>query len=172
MAFEAAEFPDLHRFFNRIFEEYTARRAGYGAMLRSWMLEICVRLHRLEERNYSRESLGNRLKGFRQIKPALDYLEQNYKEPIDLGTVADLLSLSPSRTRHLFKQYTGKRFLEYLTFVRIQQAKRLLATGDRSVTEIYWACGFQSSASFYRSFQQLVGLPPSLYRERHQSRES
>lgn len=164
---EENDFPDLHRFFNQLFAEYTVRRSGYETLLRSGLMDLSVRLHRLEENHYSSELLGSRLRGFRQIKPALDYLEQHFKEEIELKDIAAILSLSPSRTRHLFKQYTGKRFVEYLTFVRIQHAKRLLATSSLTVTEIYLSCGYQSSAPFYRSFQLLVGLTPSQYRERH-----
>jgi AraC-like DNA-binding protein len=154
----------LPRFFESMLEEYEARKTGYGALLRSRMLDLCVRLHRLEESLHTRESWNGMLKRLHQVKPARDFIERHFREPLKLQDLAAVLSLSESRTRHLFKASVGKGFKEYLAFARIQEAKRMLAKSDMSVTDIYLASGFQSSAPFYRSFQQLVGYSPLQYR--------
>ncbi|RED61771.1 AraC family transcriptional regulator [Cohnella lupini] len=159
-------FPDLETFFRSLMQEYESKRSSYEALLRSKMLELCVRLHRLEETYYSKENWNGMLRSLSKIKPALEFVEKHYAEPIDLHDLASVLSLSESRARHLFKECVGKGFKEYLAFVRIQQAKRMLSQGDLSVTDIYMACGYSSSAPFYRTFQQLVGLSPLQFRNR------
>jgi AraC-like DNA-binding protein len=106
------------------------------------------------------------LRSLSKIKPALEYVETHYADQIELRDMADVLSLSESRARHLFKESVGKGFKEYLAFVRIQQAKRMLSQSDLSVTDIYLACGYASSAPFYRAFQQLVGVSPLRFRNR------
>lgn len=159
-----AGLPPLHELFRKMREEFDARQTGHAALLRAWLLELCVRLHRAEEKRHSPANWRGRLHALTQIKPALDYVEARFREPMELDDLARLLALSASRTRHLFKLSVGRRFKEHLTFVRIREAKRLLATTGMSVTDVYLACGFQSSAPFYRSFQQLVGISPTDYR--------
>ncbi|MFC5651016.1 AraC family transcriptional regulator [Paenibacillus solisilvae] len=161
------EIPPLGAMFAAMLDEYTSKRSGFAALLRSRMLELCVRLHRMDESAHTESSWSGMLKSLSQIKPALEFIHTSYREQIGLKELADVLSLSESRARHLFKEAVGKNFKEYLAFVRIQEAKRLLCASDPSVTDIYLACGFHSSAPFYRSFQQLVGISPLGYRRLH-----
>lgn len=102
---------------------------------------------------------------YRRLKPALDYIKLHYMEPITLDDIAKLLKLSYSRTYHLFKEATGRTFKEYVGFLRLQQAKRLLAETDLTVTEVMLQCGYQSHTPFYRAFGREVGLSPQAYRQ-------
>jgi len=167
----APDFPELGDWFAAMLHEYEAKRPLYGTVLRARMLELVARLHRAEESRHSREEWSGRMKALERLRPALDYVASSFREPLELADAAERTGLSASRFRHLFIEGTGKRFKEYLTFVRIQEAKRLLATGDDTVTEISLACGFQSVAPFYRSFRQLVGVHPLEYRRRHSGRD-
>ncbi len=163
------DFPAFESFFHSLLLEYEAKRTSFEALLRSKMLDLCVRLHRLEETLHTKDNWNGMLRSLSKIKPALDYVEKHYAEPIELHDLASVLSLSESRARHLFKESVGKGFKEYLAFVRIQQAKRMLSQSDLNVTDIYLACGYSSSAPFYRTFQQLVGLSPLQFRNRSHS---
>lgn len=163
------ELPSLGASIAALLEEYERKRTHYGPLLRARLLELCITLQRALERKEMpgghRGDWQAKRSALSQLKPALDYIAVHFRESLELDDLAAALSLSASRARHLFKAGTGKRFKEYLTFVRIQEAKRLLATGEVPVTEVYYACGFQSSAPFYRSFRQLVGQSPLEYRE-------
>jgi AraC-like DNA-binding protein len=162
-----ADMPSFKVMFATMQDEYRNKRSGFAAILRSTMLLLCVHLHRMEESAYTEASWSGMLRGLSQIKPALEFIHRFYKEQIGLKELADVLALSESRARHLFKEAVGKGFKEYLAFVRIQEAKRLLCASEPSVTEIYLACGFHSASPFYRSFQQLVGVSPLHYRRLH-----
>lgn len=58
-------------------------------------------------------------------------------------------------------------FLHYLTRYRIQQAKHLLATGDKTITEIALEAGFSGNNYFSRVFRQEVSILPIAYRLAH-----
>lgn len=152
--------------------EYKTQAPGYGALLRGQMLSLCALLYRSKASEPAGEAMRDRLRLLEVLKPVLDHLAVSFREPIELGDIARLLDLSESRVRHLFKAGTGKRFKEYLTYLRIQEAKRLLATTRLSVTDIVLMSGFQSPAPFYRSFQELVGLSPLLFRSRESGSDS
>lgn len=164
--------PELGPLLNAMLAEYESRGSAYGPLLRASMLTLAVWLHRAEEGRYGRKAWRERSDALERLKPALEAVAARFREPFELRDAAKLLALSESRARHLFVEGTGKRFKAYLTFVRIQEAKRLLATSNRPVTDVYLACGFQSAAPFYRSFRQLVGLNPQQFRDKHFDKDS
>lgn len=98
------------------------------------------------------------------LQPALAYIQEHFHEPVQLSDIARVLSLSPSRTRHLFLEIVGERFKSYLLQIRVQEAKKLLSGTNMPITDIYLSCGFQSSSSFYREFKKLVSVSPQEYR--------
>ncbi len=100
-----------------------------------------------------------------QIKPAVDFIETGYDQPIILADVAKAVHLSISRLAHLFKEQMGITIIEYLTNVRIRHAKQLLLATDKSCTEICFKVGFNNQSYFTRTFKEIVGMTPRQFRE-------
>ena len=65
----------------------------------------------------------------------------------------------------LFAEVTGQNFSGYLNEFRIEQAKLLLRTTGRTITEVGYKCGFNSVQSFSRSFKKFTQMTPNGYRE-------
>lgn len=99
-----------------------------------------------------------------QIRPVLAYVDGHCRESITLGDVADLVHVSPSRVRHVFKDVTGVSFKEYLTQVRVTEAKRLLLGTDFSVAEIARAVSYTNLHQFYKVFYRSCAMSPGEYR--------
>lgn len=99
----------------------------------------------------------------------VEYVHQHCPEKLSAKIVAHAVGYSASSVYRLFKQYTGVSFNEYLHTIRIHMACGLLQQNQYSVTEISWMCGFTSSSSFYRCFQQLLGITPVQYRRTYHS---
>jgi AraC family transcriptional regulator of arabinose operon len=78
--------------------------------------------------------------------------------------LAQLVHLSPSRLRHLFKHETSIPLSQYLKSVRLRQAEVLLRTTFLSMKEIITQLGLTSSSNFARAFKQTYGVPPTTYR--------
>lgn len=64
----------------------------------------------------------------------------------------------------------GTTPVQYINRMRLRKAKELLATTDKSITEIAMTAGFQSIHYFSRYFKEKERISPLLYRERHQQR--
>jgi AraC-like DNA-binding protein len=99
-----------------------------------------------------------------QIRPVLAYVDRHCRESITLEDVAEVVHVSPSRVRHVFKDVTGVGFKEYVTNVRVAEAKRLLLGTDLSVAEIARAVSYSNLHQFYRVFYRSCAMSPGEYR--------
>ena len=99
-----------------------------------------------------------------QIRPVLAYVDGHCREGITLEDVAVVVHVSPSRVRHVFKDVTGVGFKEYVTQVRVAEAKRLLLGTDLSVAEIARAVSYTNLHQFYRVFYRSCAMSPGEYR--------
>ena len=87
-------------------------------------------------------------------------------EEVMLDEVARVACLSPSHLLRTFKQLFGESPHQYLTSLRIERAKALLAGSKLTVTDVCLAVGFTSLGSFSRLFRRRGGLSPAQYRAR------
>lgn len=104
------------------------------------------------------------------IKEAKLYIEQNYQKDILLDDVAKMLHLSSYYFSKQFKKRTGYNFIEYLTYVRIEKAKSLLLNSLKSIKEICLEVGYSDANYFSRTFKKNVGVSPTEYREKMDSK--
>ncbi len=99
-----------------------------------------------------------------KILPVLSYVNTNYAEDVKLSDVAAMLSFDESYFCRLFKNATGSTFTEYLNFVRISKAEKLLKKTSKSILEISEAVGFSSVSYFNRIFKKYHYVSPRAYR--------
>jgi len=107
-----------------------------------------------------------------QIKPAVDYIEAHYDQPIALADIAKAAYLSISRLAHLFKEQMGITIIDYLTSVRINHAKQLLLATDKSCTKICFEVGYNNQSYFTRTFKDIVGMTPRKFRDSNHRRRT
>ncbi len=98
------------------------------------------------------------------ISPALKRMEEQYMRDITLEELAGLCGVSLQHFCRVFRAQTGMRPMEYLARRRISEAKRLLNSTDRSVTEISALTGYSSPTYFGTVFRRYEGTTPSEYR--------
>ncbi len=118
------------------------------------------------DRQPGRQSGRARTSGERreQIRPVLAYVDRHRGENVSLAEVADVVHVSPSRVRHVFKDVTGVGFKEYVTQVRVAEAKRLLLSTDLTVAETARAVDYTNLHQFYRVFRRSCSMSPADYR--------
>ena len=85
--------------------------------------------------------------------------------------LAEIAKLSPFYFSHMFKRETGFAPMEYVINTRIEHAKTLLLTTNRSIADIAEEVGYVSSASLINLFVKKVGESPGKYRKSHKSLE-
>ena len=92
------------------------------------------------------------------------YLEDNYMFDISLDSVGEILHISPAYLSAQFKKYQKMNFLDCLTELRINAAKKLLADPLRSTAEVASMVGYDDSSYFARAFKKRTGMTPTQYR--------
>ncbi len=101
----------------------------------------------------------------RMVRDAMNYISAHFASPLTLQEVADHLHLNPSYFSRIFNQSFGSTFKGYLTQVRIEEAKRLLANTDYSLLDIAVAVGFDNQSYFTSVFKKYTGMTPGQYRK-------
>jgi two-component system response regulator YesN len=99
-----------------------------------------------------------------QIRPAIEYIDAHFDEPVTLAQIARASHLSVSRLAHLFKEQMGVTPIDYATGVRIERAKGLLLGTDQSCTEIALQAGYGNPSYFTRTFKLFTGMTPRQFR--------
>jgi AraC family transcriptional regulator len=101
---------------------------------------------------------------YRRLHVARDYAAAHFHGPVSLGDMGREAGLSPNHLLRTFRRAFGQTPHQYLTDLRLEQARRLLAGSDAPVTDICLAVGFESLGSFSWLFRQRFGLAPTHYR--------
>ncbi|MNH91187.1 Melibiose operon regulatory protein [compost metagenome] len=148
----------------KIYEELNAKAEGYLTITRCKLLELGVILLRHYRSGFSNEQWLKMSNSQREIKEMMLFVKERFLDPLQLTDVAAHLGWSPARTSRFFKEHTGSSFLNYVTQLRISEAKKQLVTNLDSIADISFSSGFQSLASFYRAFNSVVGMSPQEYR--------
>lgn len=107
----------------------------------------------------------NRQADNRPIRMAKEYIQKNYMNPIGLEEISAMVGFNLSYFSVLFKKETGKNFLEYLSEVRISNAKELLRETNLSITEICTRVGYLDQKHFIATFKKYAGIKPGEFRK-------
>jgi AraC-like DNA-binding protein len=109
---------------------------------------------------------AQRLGDLARLRRVKDRIDREYAQPLDVEALARGAHMSSGHLSREFKRAYGESPYGYLMTRRIERAMALLRRGDLSVTDVCFAVGCQSLGTFSTRFAELVGMPPSVYRER------
>jgi AraC family transcriptional regulator of arabinose operon len=108
-------------------------------------------------------------KGNTYVQKAIDFIQNNYYNPIKVTDVADYVCVNRSYLYTLFQNITGLSPQQFLTTYRITKAKELLEATRYSIESIALTCGYSDSQVFTKAFHQTCGVTPSQYRKDRKS---
>lgn len=99
------------------------------------------------------------------IREVKKYINDRFFMNVTLTEVSEFVGMNPSYFSTLFKKETGMGFLEYLTNVRIEEAKELLGDPNRPICDTASEVGYKDIKHFAKQFKKRVGLSPIEYRK-------
>jgi transcriptional regulator GlxA family with amidase domain len=114
----------------------------------------------------SRPTEAEHLRDLALLRRVRDRMDREYAQPLDVEALASGVNMSAGHLSRQFKLAYGESPYSYLMTRRIERAMALLRRGDLSVTEVCFAVGCSSLGTFSTRFTELVGIPPSAYRDK------
>ena len=100
------------------------------------------------------------------IKNIQVWIEENYSKKIKIIDLAEKFGIGLRTFERRFKASTGDTPLVYIHRIRVQAAKKLLETNNKSFDEIAYKIGYENSGFFREIFKKYVGLCPGVYRRK------
>lgn len=104
--------------------------------------------------------------GVHYIRLAKTYLQAHFQEDVKVQEVAGAVGLSQAYLHVLFTRHTGHSVMDALHALRLEKACFLLQNTRQSITEIAFACGYNSRQQFGYAFAKKLGESPGQYRKR------
>jgi transcriptional regulator GlxA family with amidase domain len=101
------------------------------------------------------------------LQAILHYIDLHYQQPLTREEIAKAVGYSPSHISHVFTEAMGMPLMEYITMLRMNEAKKLLRSTQIPVSRIAMQLGFSSIRSFNRFFMGQLHTTPSQYRKNH-----
>ena len=113
------------------------------------------------------DELAKHMKGSDRvdIKTITDYVQNNFASDLYLDKVAETFGTSSKYLSRKFKESVGMNFSDYLSHLRLENAKILLASTDKPITQIMSECGFSNRTTFIRAFKNYTGDTPGNWRK-------
>ena len=94
----------------------------------------------------------------------IKYIYLNYGQRITLKDLSNVVYLNPYYISHLIKNTSGLSFQNFLNYIRLEHAEKLLVENKLTLTQISQACGFSSLAYFNKCFKAWYDMTPAEYR--------
>ena len=127
------------------------------------IIMICCTANDIRQLRLENTVFDNKKKQIR-IREIYAYMDAHLSEDIELDKVARMMNMSKTSFCNFFKRTTGKTFIFALNEMRINRAAMLLSSdNNRSIAEIAYSVGFNSSSRFCYLFKKMRGQSPKNY---------
>ena len=102
----------------------------------------------------------------RPIEAGYEYIRTHFREDVSVAALAKRAGFCTAQFIELFHRFYGLTPKQYITLLRLNRAKLLLAVSDLSACEIAAHCGYEDTYYFYKLFRRRFGVTPTAYRRR------
>lgn len=106
-------------------------------------------------------------KSYSHVQKALQYIDAHFSEPLTLQDISDAVNISGAHLSSIFPSFVGCHYTEYLTQVRLKEARYLLRESQLSILEIAYKTGFGHISTMNRAFNRYFHISPSAYRKQN-----
>ncbi len=157
LSFDGEEKQRIELLLGWTFEEQNSSAPAGKLVIRSALsMLLSLVFRKMSEQKRTAPAVDDRL---------LAYIERNCGEKLLINEIASLCGYSTEHFSRLFKKYTGRSPVEYISECRIKKAKGLLQNTDKPIESIISECGFSNRTAFFKKFSECEGVTPSKFRK-------
>lgn len=153
------DYTDLSALMGQALREFEGDRPYRSVCLPHLLECIFIQVIRQCAVNDDRTTVGDH-----SLRSTLTYLHGHFRENPSMAQMATQSGFNPCYFSALFHKETGKTYKDYLCDLRLNYAHKLARASTLSVTEICYACGFNSLSHFMRSYKSKFGCTPRMTR--------
>lgn len=151
---------EIQALFEKIEREYDLQQSYSTQMIALYILELLIIISRLStEATKPLLSQGNQ-----SMYEISKYIRSNYHMELSLEVLSEHFFMNKSYLSRKFKQVFRIGINDYITYIRIFHAERLLKTTNYPITRIATECGYNDSNYFSTIFKKLKGITPYRFR--------
>lgn len=146
-----------------IFMEYKGKKPGYLFIVKGLLIRLFDFLSSHYQFSFSEDNKKKYTSFlFQEVK---EYMEKHFAS-IQIKDLTDKFHYQNNYFNKLIRDFTGMSYSEYLIFIRVEIAKKLLAETDMNVEDIMVYVGYHNKGFFYKIFKNSTGLTPAGYRRK------
>lgn len=146
-----------------ILREIEEKPPGYDVICQDLMEVLFIYITR--QTNFSTSMTPIRKTSSRLCSTVRRYIDEHFKENINLDTLASITHVSKYYMVHAFSEEYGISPINYMVSKRIDEAKHLLKNDDYTLALISRMLGFSSPSYFSQAFKRITGMSPNAYRK-------
>ena len=151
---------EIEKCFSMIEKEMKMKKDNYLQVVRSLvevilLLLVSERESRIEGRRYN--------KSYMRIEESIEFLNKNIKNVPSMKKIAKEYGFSAEYYSKLFREFTGKSYIQFVQEMKCDEACRLLLETDYTNEAIAELSGFSSLKHFYQQFKKCKGITPREY---------
>ena len=125
----------------------------------------CDHILIIDAGEYTQTEQGDMPRTHNIIRKINTFIRNNIDSELSLTKIAAAVYFNPSYLSRFYKAATGKNIIEYISEVRLEIAKSLLANTQLKINQISLKTGFTSPSYFTAFFKKSTGLSPKEYRD-------
>ena len=161
---EATFIPEL---LNEIIKEFGMETYGYELAIQNHIGRIflwILRYFHQTNTDFMHPTLSN-MTCIKRLQPSFDYVLEHFHEELKATDMATLCNMSSSYFSRTFNQEMGLNFNEYVNYIRIMEAEKLLVSTSMNITEIANAVGFSTTSYFIKLFKTYKNTSPKQFQK-------
>lgn len=150
-------------YLENISKEFESQESGWSLSSKTTFISCLIVINRAFFA-YGKQAKGLDFKN-QPIRDTLQYISQNYKNPLNASFLAKRVHISTTYFSELFKKETGLSLTQYLNKIRIDKARHLIEANTLNISEIAQAVGIDDNNYFSRIFKKHCGVSPTEFKQ-------
>ena len=154
----------IKRELQEIADTYMKKPEAWRLEVKASLIKIVALLiqnKQLEETDFKNQT--NMIEKVTNMKLLLQYMKEHYQEKIYIKELAKIVNMNENYFCRYFKNIVGKTPIEYINYLRIEEAAKLIRETDHQIIEICFMVGFENVSYFIRKFKENKQITPKKY---------
>lgn len=149
--------------FNQLSSEYMSQSPGNEIIVNKLTEVVLVELIRINFGRQEEHSFFHALRD-KRITKALELIHSSFEQPWTIETLAANVGMSRAAFAKRFSSLVGQTIFSYLSNLRIQKSKEMIANTSLFIDDIALSVGYESERAFTKTFNKYVGMTPKQFR--------